>query len=809
MFSWHHWLVILVPVLSVCALAVRSRRYVRSVSDFLVAGRCAGRYVLLSGGMMGNLAVTTLIASTEACYNNGYAFQFWNAVLTPLGIMLALYGWITYRFRETRAMSAGQFFEMRYSRGVRRLASVLRGSADMLGNCIGPAVAVRFFIYLLGVPHRTHLFGMEVRTFPFLLALCILLAVGMILCGGRIALLVTDAAQGLIAYPLFVTIIVFVLCRFSWWDEIAPVLSDRVPGESFVDPYDIGQLRDFNLFGLMVAFYRRIMGGEWVGNGYGSVAKSAHEGKMASLTASFGAGLAWMLPFFLVIGVIATMNHRDHADEALRIRRELSARVAEELVADPAVAEAVGRAAAAVPAQVHEIGVDPPLSRAANLDTPTLDAVRGALHASIADEGDANKLYQGFRTTYMQQMLPVAARTVFPRWLVALLVALCILLVLSTDDTRIFDIAMNWTQDFILPFFKKAPSPRLHLAIFKCVVVAVGVCFWVGSSVFSQLDYINMFITIGCSMWFTGAGAVVTLGLYWRRGTTAVAYASLLSAASLSLGALLVQRNWADIVLPWLSAHGLDGAVRNFLAAASAPFDPWIRWTVSDAEWAVKFPVNSIEISFFASLFAALLYVTVSLLTCRRPFDLDKMLHRGKWADGLGGCGVPPRRGDGARPEAAPPGEGAPPAEPPGSAGFQPANTAGKMPALPGKAPFLRRLLSHMVGINAEYTREDRVLAWTVFFYNIVYGFFGSFVLVALLAKAFHWSARTWTIKMFVTGLCVPLVMGIATTVWFAWGTTRDLRRLFRDLETRVRDDRDNGMVSPAGETIPVEKLKG
>ena len=136
------------------------------------------------------------------------------------------------------------------------------------------------------------------------------------------------------------------------------------------------------------------------------------------------------------------------------------------------------------------------------------------------------------------------------------------------------------------------------------------------------------------------------------------------------------------------------------------------------------------------------------------------------------------------------------------------ATAAGMMPALPGKAPFLRRLLSHMVGINAEYTREDRVLAWTVFFYNIVYGFFGSFVLVALLAKAFHWSARTWTIKMFVTGLCVPLVMGIATTVWFAWGTTRDLRRLFRDLETRVRDDRDNGMVSPADETIPVEKLK-
>ena len=764
MFSWFHWLIVVVPVLAVCALAARSRRYVRSVSDYLVAGRCAGRYVLLSGGMMGNLAVTTLIASTEVAYNNGYAFQFWNAVLTPLGIMLALYGWITYRFRETRAMSAGQFFEMRYSRGLRRLAAVLRGGADMLGNCIGPAVAVRFFIYLLGIPHKASLWGLEFRTFPVLLALCILMAVGMILCGGRIALLVTDAAQGLVAYPLFVTLIVFVLCRFSWWDEIAPVMADRVPGESFVNPYDISQLRDFNLFALIVAFYRRIMGGEWVGNGYGTVARSAHEGKMATLLGSFGTGMAWLLPFFLVCAIIVTMNHRDHAAQAHEIRQTLSARVAEELAPTPEIAGAIGRAAAAVPEQVHEIGVDPPLSRAANLDTPTLDAVRAALRDSMESEAAANELYQGYRTTYLQQMMPVAARSIFPSWLVALLLMLCILLVLSTDDTRIFDIAMTWTQDFILPFFRKAPSPRLHLAIFKAVVVAVGVCFWLGSCLFSQLDYIQMFITIGCSMWFTGAGAIVTLGLYWRRGTTAGAYASLLSAASISLCGILVQRNWAGAVLPWLASHGLDGAVRRALETASAPFDPWIRWAVSDAEWAVKFPVNSVELSFIAMIVALCCYVLVSLLTCRKPFNLEKMLHRGEWAD----------------------------ARQPTADSRQPIDD-GRQAAKP--ASFGRRLLNHLVGINAEYTREDRVLAWAVFGYSIVYSFFGAFLLVAVLAKFLHWSVHAWLVKMFIVSFCVPLTLGILTTIWFTWGTTRDIRRLFRDLETRVRDDSDNGMV--------------
>ena len=762
MFAWYHWLAVAAPACAVCALAFSCRRYVRSVSDFLVAGRCAGRYVLLSGSMMGSLSVITLVAGVETGYTSGWAYSFWNDLLMPLSAMLSLYGWIYYRFRETRAMSAGQFFEMRYGKGLRRLAAVMRGTADLLGNCIGPAVAVRFFIYLLGIPHAFSVFGVRLRTFPVLLAACLALALAVILAGGRISLLVTDAVQGLVSYPVFVAVVAYVLCRFSWQGEIAPVMADRVPGESFLDPYDISRLRDFNLFVLVVACYRMVVGGEWVGNGYATVAKSAHEGKMSALLSSVGFGLAFFMPFVLTCAVLCTMNHAHYAPEARVIRAELCARVAEELVEDPAVQAAVAEAAAALPERRHVIGADPPLSRAANLDTPTLDAVRGALSSGM-DGASANRLYQGFRTTYLQQMLPVAMRTVFPRWLSALLVALCVLLVLSTDDTRIFDIATTWTQDFILPFFKRAPPPRLHLAVFKCVVVAVGCCFWLGSCLFEQLDYINMFVTIACSMWFTGAGAVVTLGLYWRRGTAAGAYAALLSAAAISLCGVFVQRGWAATVLPWLAAHGLDGAVRHALEAASAPFDPWIRWTVSDAEWAVKFPVNSVELSFFAMLVALLLYVAVSLLTCRRPFDLDRMLHRNA------GPAAAPRNGGAA---AAP---------------------------RPGAAHFARRL----VGITPEYTRADRAVAWFVFAKSVVYGFFGAFVAVAVCAKAFHWGTRQWAAKFFVTGVAVPVALGLLTSVWFSWGTARDLRRLFRDLETRVRDDRDNGMVEKDAPKAP------
>lgn len=40
------------------------------------------------------------------------------------------------------------------------------------------------------------------------------------------------------------------------------------------------------------------------------------------------------------------------------------------------------------------------------------------------------------------------------------------------------------------------------------------------------------------------------------------------------------------------------------------------------------------------------------------------------------------------------------------------------------------------------------------------------------------------------------MVIGTVSTVWFVWGGIRDGIRLFRDLESRTRDSRDNGLVT-------------
>ena len=135
------WLIIILPVAFVLYMGWRSKRYVAQVSDFLSAGRLCGRYVISMASIANGLAILTLVSYVEIHYRTGFALTFWSNLTMPLGIILSLSGFVSYRFRETKAMSYGQYIEMRYSRGLRIFASALRSSSEVMANMIMPAIA--------------------------------------------------------------------------------------------------------------------------------------------------------------------------------------------------------------------------------------------------------------------------------------------------------------------------------------------------------------------------------------------------------------------------------------------------------------------------------------------------------------------------------------------------------------------------------------------------------------------------------------------------------------------------------------------
>src|SRR5436190_24037399 len=113
------WLFVAAPLTLIIVVAIATRRYVRSVADFLAAGRCAGRYLLANAKGEAESGLANSLSIFEMILVAGFVLDFWGKLQIPIVLLVGIAGFVVYRLRETRAMTMAQFFEMRYSRRFR------------------------------------------------------------------------------------------------------------------------------------------------------------------------------------------------------------------------------------------------------------------------------------------------------------------------------------------------------------------------------------------------------------------------------------------------------------------------------------------------------------------------------------------------------------------------------------------------------------------------------------------------------------------------------------------------------------------
>ena len=752
------YLIIIIPTLAILYMGWYTRRYIRSVVDFLSAGRLCGRYIISVASVADGLSIIGMAGFVEVHYKTGFSLTFWKSISLPLTVIMGLTGFFYYRYRETKVLSIGQFLEMRYCRSLRIFAATLRSISEILANMIMPAIAARFFIYFFDLPESVSVFGLQLSTFQILITVGLVLAIGIICMSGMLGIVITDSLQGLLLYPLLVFFVVYLLRKFSWNSEIAPVMLDRVPGESFLNPYDIRNLRDFNLFFLGLTFFSTVMHhGSWVAGSHSS-ARSPHEQKMAGLLGSWRGALNGLFYILVAISILTFLNHRNFAEEAKTVRLALSTRAIGEVAPNEAARDNIVEAVRQLPPQIHEIGKDQPLSEKNNLDTPYLETV----HTGLQKEENGHGLFQQFRTLYHQMMLAVAMRHMLPPGVLGLFCLLMVLAMISTDDSRIYSAAGTIAQDVVLPLRKKPFTPEQHVWMIRIVSIGIGVCFFFGSTFMAQMDYIQLFVYMMCIMWMGGCGPVMLFGIYSRFGNKYGAWTSLLTGMVLGVGNVLLQHCWASHVYPFLDRHNWVEPVGLFLKKASAPLEPYIVWEMNP----VKCPVNNYEIYFLTMILTLFLFVAVSIITGwgKEKFNLDRMLHRGIYA------------------------------------------IEGEKKPEPMKWTF-RNILNNLVCINSEYTTGDKWIAWCLFVYSIIYRFGIVFVLVVVLNLFSPWSNQAWTRYFLITSLVIPGILAAVTTVWFGIGGVRDMIQLFRDLNARKNiniydDGRVEGSVSLADKEV-------
>ena len=723
------WVIVGVMLAIVAGISLYTQRYVRGVSDFLSAGRVAGRYVVAVSNGEAAMGLISMVAFWELYYNSGFALAWWQAISAPILLVVTLTGYCFYRFRETRAMTMGQLLEIRYSRRFRIFAGSLSALSGIVNYGLFPAVGARFIVYFCGMPQRLEFFGTTWPTFGVVMALFLALAATMAMLGGQLTIMTSDCVMGILSYPIYLVVVFCLLSQFSWWREIAPALSARPAGESMLNPFDTENLRDFNIFYVFVGILALVYGGagiSWLGTqGYNSAARNAHEQKMGRILSTWRTGFSTLM-IILTAAVAYTYIHDvGYADRAKTTQANLTQSALEDVAPEF-------------------------LAARSELD-PALPTDARTLAAALESEEPAT--FQTYSTIREQMLVPAALRDILPAGVLGGFCALMIFLMVSTDTTYMHSWGSILVQDIYLPCRKKPLKPEQQLTLLRVAIFLVAVYAFLFSLFFGQVTYILMFFALTGSIW-AGAGAVIVLGLYWSRGTTAGAWASLITGAVIALGGLVLTNFWVSSIYPIL-AHfpSVLSGLSTTVETISRPMEPIILWRVTPDQ----FFINGQEVSFITMVGAIAVYVGVSLLTFREKFNMDKMLHRGDYE----------------RPEDAVP-------EP----AIALARTKG-----------WRSVLRALSGIDQQFTRGDKILSYSVLIYSLGWGFIVSFLAILAWNLVSPWSHEYWVNWFFVSQIVVPCVIGVVSSVWFFVGGSLDLSRMFKLLKAHRANEFDDGRI--------------
>ena len=685
------WIILAIPSIAVVYIAWRTQAYNKGVAGFLAGGRVAGRYVVAVASGEAAFGLISAVAIFEQYYKSGYAIGFWQKLGTPIALIITLTGFLIYRYRETRVMTMAQFFEVRYSRRFRIFAGGLSFVSGLINYALFPAVGARFIIYFTGMPLEVSLLGFTVDTFPLVMIFFLGISLSITLLGGQLTVMVTDCVQGIFSYIGYAIIFVTIFWFFSF-KEFGEAMLARGPGLSFVNPFDTAKLQDFNLLFIIIGLLSSVYNRmSWQGTqGYNAAALNAHEQKMAGVLGTWKSGFQGLMLMLLALAAYTYMHHPDFTQQAAAVQTELTQRIQTDSVATT-------------------------------------------------------------QTLQKQMLVPVAIREFLPVGVMGVFLALMIFAMISTDTTYMHSWGSILVQDVILPLRKKPLSQKAQLLLLRLSITGVAVFAFFFSLFYGQTTYILMFFALTGALYLGGAGAVIIGGMYWSRGTTAGAWAAMIVGLSFALFGFFCTQYWADLIYPWL-------AINNpaFLEDMSRVLTN-LGDTLRIANWVVgptKFPITGQEVLLITMVSAVSSYVVVSLLTCREKFNLDRMLHRGRY-----------KTQDAASPDTA------------------------ALPALK-KASILQKLL----GFDNQYTRGDRWLAWSVFAWTMFHMVI--FLIVAAWNLIFGvWSNETWFLywKYYTVGLTA--IVAVVSTVWFTIGGTLDLRSLFQRLKTLEVNTNDTGRV--------------
>jgi len=447
------------------ALGVYATRYIKNMDDYVVAGRGVQTYIGIASMIAAEMGLVTVMYSAQMGFANGFSAFAIAALSAIAGFIVGCTGFIVVPLRKLCVMTIPEFYEKRFTRGVRILGAIILAGSGILNMGMFLKVDSMFITSVMGMNSDWQL--------KIAMSVILLLVLLYTMLGGMMSVVLTDYMQFVVMAISLIAVSVLLMGIFGWTGLMNNVY--QIKGDAGFNP-----LLTSNGMGPSYLVWMLFLGfiGACVWQTSVMRATSAADTNVVRRTYAWGAVgflIRFLIPYFWGICALVFV-----------------------------------------------------------FQTPALKAI-------FLPPGGAS-------STLQLRAMPVALSRLVPAGAIGILTAGMLAAAMSTYNTYLHTWSAVITQDVIAPLSRTNLSSNTRILLARIIMCFVAVFLLVWGLWYPLGEKLWDYMAVTGAIYFTGAFATLVGGIYWKRASTAGAYAAFTCGFFMLMGLKPVQEifkvNW-------------------------------------------------------------------------------------------------------------------------------------------------------------------------------------------------------------------------------------------------------------------------
>ncbi|MDH4220767.1 MAG: hypothetical protein OEW23_18565, partial [Candidatus Aminicenantes bacterium] len=207
------WIIVCVYICIPVVIGIIVKKYIRQLSDFIVAGRSLKLFIAIATLTGTELGLVTVMYNAELGFKHGLSAFHVGIIETLCILAIGLTGFIVYKLRQLRIMTIPEFYEMRFGRNVRIVGGIILALGGILNMGLFLQAGARF---MMGVTGYSNPAGLKL----FMSVMLIMVLIYTVM-GGMVSVVLNDFMQFIVLSIGMLIGSAFAISKIGWGNLFA------------------------------------------------------------------------------------------------------------------------------------------------------------------------------------------------------------------------------------------------------------------------------------------------------------------------------------------------------------------------------------------------------------------------------------------------------------------------------------------------------------------------------------------------------------------------------------------------------------